>query len=199
MKVAWVLVGALLLGACSTGAPADDGEGAGAPTTPTTAAESTTSSTDASTTTSSTVATTTTEPASDIPDLSGVWDAQLRGQTRPQDGTVIISQVGSVFSLVFEVGFECAPAAACAFDGVVEPIEDDGAVVGYSWCASNGGSADEEGGTYTSSFCIQQSVDLETGAPVDDSFEGAGHSKYEHPDGTMEWDTYVILTRRGSS
>lgn len=133
-----------------------------------------------------------------VPDLSGIWDGVLSGQTRPQSGTVLISQSESAFTLQFSEGFECQPAEACDFDGIVETIEDeDGVVVGYSWMAANSGVADDEGGTFESQFRLQQAIDPEDLATIPDVYEGPGHSEYHGPSGDIAWDTYVVLTRRG--
>ncbi len=187
MKWVALLAGAVVLSMCSGGTPAN----------PPVTSESTTSTTEASSTSSS-LATTTTQAAFSIPDLSGVWDGVLEGQTRPQQGTVLISQEGNTFSLQLSEGFDCSPPEACDFEGVANSTVDDqtGTLV-LSWCAGNSGAADNEGGTYESEFCLQQSIDLATGEMIDDSYEGPGHSKYEHPDGSMEWDTYLTITRRG--
>lgn len=182
----------------------------------TTAPESTTA--DESTTTTASTATTeptTTTQSQEVPDLSGVWHATkiVGGQT--EEGTVLISQAGTTFTLEFSDGFRCQPAAACEFDGTVGMLSDpDSGELTYVWMASNGGSADDEGGTYETSFGIQAysdtypegddtglpaTVDPSTGGEVDTSgfYVGFGQSIYRADGEEMEWDGYLLLMPSG--
>ncbi|MEA2009286.1 MAG: hypothetical protein U9N78_01120, partial [Actinomycetota bacterium] len=122
----------------------------------TTAPESTTA--DESTTTTASTATTeptTTTQSQEVPDLSGVWHATKTMGGQPEEGTVLISQTGMTFTLSFSDGFECRPADACEFDGVVEVLENDDGETMYVWMASNSGVADDKGGTYETFFGLQ--------------------------------------------
>ena len=188
----------LLLSMCACAGSDDSATSGREPGSSTTAVSPSTTSTTAPQETTVTSEPPTTLPTGEVPDLSGVWDGELTGETQPQSGTVLISQGGMAFSLQFSEGFECRPADACDFDGVVETVEDeDGVVVGYSWLAGNTGVADDEGGTFESQFRLAQAIDPEDLAPIPDVYEGAGHSEYHHPSGQeIAWDTYVIIRRR---
>ena len=194
MKWVMVLVWVVALAACSSSERVNPAIGGESPETTVTKESSTTALAEETTTT--TEAPTTTQPV-DVPDLSGVWDAELLVRGQPQRGTVLISQVGMAFNLLFSEGFDCRPADACESDGTVKAIEDEGAVVGYHWSAANEGVADDEGGTYEAWFLLQQAFDLETDELIVDVFEGSGESAYRHPEGDTEWGTYLTITRRG--
>jgi hypothetical protein len=186
---------------------------------PTDDESTTTSVVDESTTTTEPTTTTespTTTLPDEVPDLSGIWIGQktIGGQT--EEGTVLISQTEMTFTLSFSEGFECRPADACEFDGTVETlVNDDGTIEGYVWMASNGGPADDEGGTYESFFGLQpfsahegpddsdvdEIVDPVTREPVDTSdwYMGIGESVYHPPppDPDMVWDGSLLLKPSG--
>jgi hypothetical protein len=186
---------------------------------PTDDESTTTSVVDESTTTTEPTTTTespTTTLPEEVPDLSGIWIGQktIGGQT--EEGTVLISQTEMTFTLSFSEGFECRPADACEFDGTVETlVNDDGTIEGYVWMASNGGPADDEGGTYESFFGLQpfsayegpddsdvdEIVDPVTREPVDTSdwYMGIGESVYHPPppDPDMVWDGSLLLKPSG--
>jgi hypothetical protein len=187
----------LLLSMCACAGPDDSAPGGQEPGSSTTTVSPSTTRTTVPQETTVASEPSTTLPTVEVPDLSGVWDGELTGETQPQSGTVLISQDGMAFSLQFSEGFDCRPDDACDFDGVVEPVEDeDGVVVGYSWLAGNAGVADDEGGTYESQFRLAQAIDPEDATLIPDVYEGAGHSEYHHPSGEIAWDTYVIIRRR---
>jgi len=218
MKWAMVLVGTavvatvVVVGAVVVITQEDNPTSASAAYEPTTAPEPTTA--DESTTTTASTTTTespTTTLPEEVPDLSGVWHGTkvVGGQT--EEGTVLISQKGMTFTLEFSEGFECRPADACEFDGTVGMASDpDSGDLFYVWMASNSGRADDDGGTYESSFGITSfsdaypegdsselpaSVDPSTGEEVDtsDFYVGIGQSVYSGGGQTMEWDGYLLL------
>ncbi len=125
------------------------------------------------------------EPATPY-DLTGIWKGQLSGvgstgpcpATPPQQGTVLIEQIGTVFTMLFDEGFECAPAGACEFAGTVDDEE---------YLCSNTGVADSEGGLYSSAILMY---------PSDaDHVTGSGASSYVHPEIECTWETSLVLVR----
>lgn len=119
--------------------------------------------------------------------LTGIWDGLLTHElvsggcppTPTQQGTVLIEQIGSAFTMQFSDGFDCSPSEACDFQGTVE---------GANYSATNGGIADSEGGTYTTTLTIT--------AMSDESAQGIGGSIYSHPSMQCEWITSLSLTKR---
>ncbi len=213
----WVVVwaGILMLSMCGStrsAAPPTGDEPTGA----TVAEESTTTS---SFTTTSTSTTTTVPPSTMLPegppDLSGIWDATKIVGGKTEEGTVLISQAGSSFTLSFSDGFECRPADACEFDGTVSAISDpESGEMMYVWMASNSGRADDEGGTFETSFGIMSfsdtypegdsselpaTIDPSTKQEVDtsDFYIGLGQSVYRGGGQTMVWDGYLLLMPSG--
>ena len=119
-------------------------------------------------------------------DLTGIWNGLLTHElvegpcppTPTQQGTVLIEQTGSTFTMQFDEGFDCNPAEACDFAGTVD---------GVNYAATNGGIADSEGGTYTTT--------LNMTAISDESVQAIGASTYSHPEMRCEWTTSLTLTR----
>jgi len=124
-------------------------------------------------------------PQDDL-DLSGTWTGTLSqsSQTGPcppmpgQEGVVFIEQSGESLTIQFGEGFDCNPAEACVFSGTI----DAGTVT-----AANAGSADSEGGQYSSSMTLH--------AESDKVVQGIGSSLYTHPDMQCTWETMLVLTR----
>lgn len=118
--------------------------------------------------------------------LTGIWNGILSHElvegpcpaTPTQQGTVLLEQTGSTFTMQFDEGFTCSPAGACDFTGTVE---------GENFTASNGGIADNEGGQYTTTLAMN--------AMSDESVQGIGSSTYVHPEMECEWVTSLALTR----
>jgi hypothetical protein len=219
MKSPMVLAGVLLISMCgcatsaepsADGAPGAAGDEPAAATDLPTTTPPTTSGSPTTATDEPAAATdlpTTTQPSA-VPDLSGVWHATKVVSGRTEQGTVLISQSGMAFTLSFAEGFQCQPADACEFSGTVEALKnDDGTTSGYVWMASNGGPADDDGGTYESFFGLQPAsaygldedvptVDLVTGENVDLShaYMGDGESRYHHPGyPDMVWATQLWI------
>ena len=123
-------------------------------------------------------------------DLTGTWNGTLTesltsgvcGENSPQTGTVLIVQNGTAITIQFSSGFTCSPAEACEFTGTVD---------GDTVSASNGGVADDSGGTYTSSFSLVVAADR-------NSASGTGASSYIGPGVECYWDTTLEITRSGS-
>lgn len=119
--------------------------------------------------------------------LTGIWDGILTHElveggcppTPTQQGTVLIEQTGSAFTMEFSDGFDCSPLEACDFTGTVE---------GMNYSATNGGIADNAGGTYTTSLTLT--------AMSDKSAMGIGGSVYEGPGLRCEWSTSLSITKR---
>jgi len=129
-------------------------------------------------------------PSEEDINLSGDWQGILSHvlvegpcpTTPTQQGTVRVEQDGSAFTMQFGEGFTCNPPEACAFSG-----EIDGLVL----TASNGGPADTQGGTYTTTMTVVVS-------PGGETADGTGTSMYVHPEMTCEWTTSLTLTRGDS-
>lgn len=121
--------------------------------------------------------------------ITGIWQGVLMHElveggcppTPTQQGTVSIEQVGPAVTMQFGEGFTCSPLEACDFTGIVE---------GMNYTASNGGIADSEGGTYTTTMTVTFSPDAE-------SATGSGTSTYQHPEMQCEWITSLSLIRTG--
>lgn len=119
-------------------------------------------------------------------DLTGVWNGILTHElveggcppTPTQQGTVLISQTDSTFTMEFSDGFDCNPLEACDFSGTVD---------GMNYTAANGGVADSAGGTYNSSLTLT--------ASSDESAMGIGGSTYKGPGMVCQWSTSLSITK----
>ncbi len=126
------------------------------------------------------------ESAEAAVDLTGIWNGLLSHElvegpcpsTPTQEGTVLIEQTGSTFTMQLSEGFDCDPLEACDFAGTVD---------GMNYSATNGGIADDEGGTYTTT--------LNMTAISDESVQAIGASAYELSAVRCEWTTSLSLTR----
>lgn len=127
-------------------------------------------------------------PSSPAINLTGIWEGVLtheavEGECPPtpgQQGTVLISQEGTSFTMEFDEGFDCDPIEACAFTGEVSGLE---------FTASNGGVITSDGGTYTTTMT------LAAASPEGDAWIGTGTSIYSHPELTCVWNTSLSLIR----